>query len=119
MKPSFDDLFISFIPVLILLSQMIVPCALLCILQYFLSKQQNPWLGRILPILSGGVSVVMFLLLIVNVQQSAGSRIWLFLLVLLLLMNLPTAAFMVVYHVTRKKFKDKRDLERMNIQDLE
>lgn len=98
----------------------VVPLALLCVLQYVLSRQEDPWPGRILPILTGGGSVTLFLVLILNVAAGNDApRAFLMLGFLLLVVNIPTAIFLVIYHFTRKDLADKRDTDRMDIQDLE
>lgn len=99
-----------------------VPCILLCILQYFLSKKENPWLGRILPIVSAAGSLfairknVFFLVTgnAVSVPQAVANTVTIF-----LICNIPTLLFVVIHRVVHKRSADKRDMERMNIQDLE
>ena len=37
---------------------------------------------------------------------------------LLLLLNIPTAIFILIYRTTRKRRRQDRDIDKMNIQDL-
>ncbi|ONI39516.1 hypothetical protein AN639_01605 [Candidatus Epulonipiscium fishelsonii] len=73
-------------------------------LQIFLSKQQNKWLGIILPIITFSFSVLMTIIYLLSFM--AGTPIWQVLSVLLLvfvLHNIPTVVLCVIYKVCRKK----------------
>lgn len=94
----------------------LIPVGLLCVLQYFLSRLDSPWPGRVLPILSGIHSLLLTLVLLLNLIS--WSAVWVVLL-LFVLLNIPTALFVVIYRTTRRKELQKKGLNRMNIQDLE
>ena len=94
----------------------LIPVGLLCLLQYFLARMDSPWPGRVLPILSGIHSLMLALVLLLNLIS--WSAVWVVLL-LFVLLNIPTALFVVIYRTTRRKELHKRQMDRMNIQDLE
>jgi hypothetical protein len=94
---------------------LLAPIAGTVFLQIFLSKRDNKWFGLILPILSLCLSLlVIFGMTIfdpaVNMIITAG--------VSLLLCNIPTAILLVIYFACRETLKKRRELEKMNVQDL-
>lgn len=103
-----------------LLFALLIPCGLLCVLEYVLARLESPWPGRVLPILSALSSVSMSLMIAVNIAAVAGwQRPLLMSFAVLLVMNIPTVLFLVVYRVTRKRYIEKKSMDKMNIQDLE
>ncbi len=112
----------TMVPVVVLgiVLRLLIPCALLCILQYVLAKLESPWPGRVLPILSGATSLPVFLLFVFNIAAVEGSQ-WALLTAFgyLLVMNIPTVLFILVYRVTRRRQIEKKNMDKMNIQDLE
>ena len=97
-----------------------VPTALLCIVQYFLSRMESPWPGRVLPILSGTVAGVVFLFLICNAASFVqADRMAVLLLLAVIFPCIPTAAFIIIYRRTRRNLVAKKNMEKMSIQDLE
>ena len=98
-----------------------LPTCVLALVEYFLAKLESPWPGRILPILSVFYSVCLALIIALNVVPASEMGIpaaLLVALVFLLVFNLPTAVFLIVYRNTRKKYVDRKNMDRMNIQDL-
>lgn len=88
------------------------------ILQVFLSRRENPYLGLILPIFS----FLLSLLPIVNVMVPPGGTaadVLVPILVAVLLGNIPTVILLCIYFACRKKIKKHRQLDKMNIQDIE
>lgn len=88
----------------------------LIVLQVFLCKLENKFLGLILPILAFILSLVGTLTLCLAVGTSLLSIfLW------LLLGNIPTIIFMGIYlaHRGKKKKSPQNQLNRMNIQDLD
>lgn len=83
------------------------------LLQIFLSKRKNKWLGLILPLLCLLFSIIPVL----NVPMT-GSAVFQVIIVLLLY-NIPTAILLIVYFACRESIKKNSQLEKMNIQDLE
>ena len=89
-------------------------------LQVFLSRRKRKWPGLVLPILSAVLSVVMavsgtgayieFYTPVMMVQ----SVCW-----LLLLGNIPTVLLLLIYFFCRRRGKQKKELDKMNVQDLE
>ena len=85
------------------------------LLQIFLSRRQNKWAGLILPAIWLIVSVLFILFRTVNADESwfwqvASS---------FLLLNIPTAVLLVIYFICREKFLVQKQVEKMNIQDLD
>ena len=69
-----------------------------------------------LPIVSAVFSLCVFLVVLLN--MTADGPIWMA-FVLLAAANLPTAIFLIVCRVTRRRLIQKKNMEKMNIQDLE
>lgn len=96
-----------------------VPTALLCLLEYFLARMENPWPGRVLPILSVVHSLGWALMWLVNLSSSAAAGLLLLTpLIPLVVFNIPTLIFLLIYRNTRKKFTERRAMDRKDIQDL-
>ena len=98
--------------VLIVLLVFLVGCV---VLQIFLSRRENKWLGLILPGLSFLGSLVPLLSLMA--YDSAGRTI-LAVLALLLLGNIPTLIMLAIYWASREKWRVKNEIDKMNIKDL-
>ena len=104
---------------LAILLYLILPTGLLSIVEYLLAKMESPWPGRILPILSALNSICVFVFLLLNlVYVVSVPAIPLAALAALVLLNIPTAVFLAVYRCTRKKYVEKKGMDKMNIQDL-
>jgi hypothetical protein len=88
------------------------------IMQVFLSKRENKWLGLILPIISIMFSILTVLGLAFYGNQSTAEIIFQLIMVFLL-SNIPTIILLAIYFACREKFKKNRELDKMNIQDLE
>jgi predicted RND superfamily exporter protein len=88
------------------------------ILNVFLSKRENKWLGLILPIISIMFSIITVLGLAFYGNQSTAEIIFQLIMVFLL-SNIPTIILLAIYFACREKFKKNRELDKMNIQDLE
>ncbi|MGN8968199.1 hypothetical protein [Intestinimonas sp. HCP28S3_D6] len=96
-----------------------VPTALLAILEYFLAKLESPWPGRVLPILSVVHALGWALMWLINLSSSAATGLLLLVpLVPLVVFNIPTLIFLLIYKNTRKKFTELRAMDRKDIQDL-
>ena len=124
---------------LIVLVVFLALCAGAIVLQIFLSKKENKWLGLILPIISFGISMFVVLglvfftpttstqTLMMNgeiVEQTvtqvgdAGAAVATAVFAFLL-WNIPTGVFLTIYSGCRSKFNKQRSLEKMSVQDLE
>ena len=102
----------------ILFFYLAVPTALLSILQYFLSRLESPWPGRVLPILSAVNSLCWTLVVLFNMAGPASPTLFLIPLVILVVFNIPTLLFLLIYKNTRRKFTERRAMDRKDIQDL-
>ena len=104
------------IPILCL--YLAVPTALLAVLEYFLARLESPWPGRALPILSVVNSLCWALVVLFNLVGPASPVLFLIPLAVLVVFNLPTLIFLLVYRNTRRKFTERRAMDRKDIQDL-
>lgn len=85
-------------------------------LQVFLSKKESKVLGLILPGLSFFYSLIMISALIVY-DMSSGEVFGL-IASTLLLTNVPTIIFIIIYLVLRGSIKKNKEIEKMNVYDL-
>lgn len=90
------------------------------ILQIVLSKKENKWLGLILPLISFVISLLFVFNISVGNLMYTGKTGVMAVLVLqtLVLCNIPTAILLAIYFVCRDRKKRKKEIEKMNIQDL-
>lgn len=82
------------------------------LLQVFLSKRKDKFMGLVLPILTFLRSLYTVFSLWTR-SVSVGEIFGYFFFV-----NIPTIIFIVIYFISRKKIKINEDIEKMNIQDL-
>ena len=104
------------VPVLFL--YLTLPTALLSVLEYFLAKLESPWPGRVLPILSVVNSLCWALVVLLNLVGPSSPVLFLIPLAVLVIFNIPTLIFLLVYRNTRRKFTERRAMARKDIQDL-
>lgn len=88
------------------------------LLQVFLSKKDNIWLGRILPILSFLFSLI-YPLNMIAPTEGVDFGFGLSMLLVWLMTNIPTIVLSVIYIACREKIKKNKQLNKMNILDLE
>ena len=87
-------------------------------LQVFLSKKENKWLGLTLPFISFAYS----LLMVFSIALADSMTAWeIFGLITstFFIANIPTIILLAIYWGCREKIRQKKALEKMNIQDLE
>ncbi|NLM73632.1 MAG: hypothetical protein GX184_06370 [Clostridiaceae bacterium] len=112
------------------------------LLQVFLSKKKNKWLGLIIPLICFIFSIVAVLSMamysdititsvtdtvsgskltetIVQSEKPGTFSMLLTALPVFIITNIPTVIFSAIYLSCREKFKLRNELDRMNIQDLE
>lgn len=87
------------------------------ILQIFLSKRENKWLGLILPIINVMFSILGVLGLAVFGYQSI-TEIILQLTMVFILFNIPTIILLAIYFACREKLKKSKEIDKMKIEDL-
>ncbi|CDC29616.1 putative uncharacterized protein [Firmicutes bacterium CAG:466] len=92
----------------ILLMVWLVPFALFILLQIFLCRKENKWLGLILPIFSFfvGSYFALFQTKVVNFFLS------------LFVGNIGTIVYLLIYVIIRRKKKKNSDMDQMKIKDL-
>ena len=89
----------------------------LVFLQLYICKKGKRLFGLLLP----AITFLLSLAAVVSVFFSAQwefLQIWPIALLNFVLYNVPTAAFLIIYISFSRKWKKKRMLEKMNIQDL-
>ena len=93
-------------------------------LQIFLSSREGKWPGLVLPILSFLFALLYPLNMMAVTTDGAAAisaPVGFFLSVLLvwLIANIPTIVLLAIYFACREKRKKKKQLDKMNIQDLD
>jgi hypothetical protein len=85
------------------------------VLEVYLSKREKRWPGLILPAIFLAASVINVLNIadVGDPAQLAG-----LIITTLLISNIPTAVLLSIYGLVREKIKRKKEIEKMNIQDL-
>ena len=84
------------------------------VLQVFLSRRENQWLGLLLPMLTFLYSLVM----VCSVTAYEGGIPWGPILASLILGNIPTAVLLVIYFACREKFRRRGEVDKTRIEDL-
>lgn len=87
------------------------------VLQIFLSKKENKWLGLILPAISL-IFASLFPLNMVIPPEGITSSFVLKMIITFILGNIPTVILLGIYFGCRVKERRKKQLDKMNIQDL-
>ena len=104
------------------------------LLQIFLSKKESKWAGLILPFISFGIALTALLGFVflstvttttmgvvveqTTTQMANASSIIVSAIYLFLLYNIPTAILLAIYAACRGSRNRRRDLDKMNAQDL-
>lgn len=102
----------------VLLVLLTIPTCVLGAVQYLLSRLTPlAWPGLIIPALSGIASVALSLLFLFNMVSLSPMGVLMSLL-LLVVLNLPTAVYIVIYCLTRCRLQSQDEVTRMNLQDL-
>ncbi len=92
----------------ILLMVWLVPFALFILLQIFLCRKENKWLGLILPAIS-------FLGSLGFLMQATEVRA---MVLAFLVSNIGTVVYLLIYVAIRRKKKKNSDMDQMKIKDL-
>lgn len=87
-------------------------------LQIFLSKRESRWPGLILPVISFVVALL-FPLNMVMPPEGVTSSFIVEMIAAFLLANIPTIILLLIYFGFRGKKRRRKQLEKMNIQDLQ
>lgn len=110
------------IPIMIFLVLMLATLAGLIALQIFLSRQEAAWPGLILPVLSLLFSLLTALSMVLYMAAPADASDWAFVSTVggvFLMTSIPTVLYLGIYFACREKRRRKKQMEKMNIQDLE
>lgn len=86
-------------------------------LQIFLSKRESKIPGLILPIITFLIALLFPLYMPMPQEGSSWGFVW-NMIVVFLLANIPTYIFLAIYFTSRKRDFRKKQLDKMNIQDL-
>lgn len=90
----------------------------LILLEFVLARQESWWPGLVLP----AISFCFALLSVFSIAYFEGMTVWDLAAAIgstFLLSNVPTLLFLAIYFACRGKNKRKRELDKMNAQDLE
>ena len=101
----------------VLLALLTIPTCVLGVVQYLLFRLTPPWPGLIIPALSGIGSVALSLLFLFNMVALSPMGVLMSFL-LLVVLNLPTTVYIVIYCLTRRRLQSQDEVTRMNLQDL-
>lgn len=88
------------------------------LLQIFLSKRESKWFGLILPFITFSYSLLMVFSVAVTDDMTWWDTCGV-IAASLFIYNIPTIIFLAIYFGCRQKKRQKKALEKMNIQDLE
>lgn len=105
----------TFFSMIVIPFLVIIPIAILIVLQIYLSKLKQAWLGLILPVVSAIYATFIAFLLLVNSFSISITSVFLFTIIL----YLPTTVFLVIYKKTHKSNVPNHEISRMTIQDLD
>ena len=100
--------------VLIVLIFSLVLLAGVILLQIYLSKRESKWPGLVLPIISFLISFIYPL----NMAIPSVGGFFVALLLGWLIANIPTYVLLAIYFTCRGKYRKRKQLNKMNIQDL-
>jgi predicted permease len=89
----------------------------LSLLERFLAQKGNKWLGFIIPAICFVIALIIGIGHIV-IDLHADFAILLMDIVFVIIYNIPTFIFLIIYYFSRKKNNKRKELEKMNIQDL-
>lgn len=104
-----------------ILSTCIILLLFLCgilLLQIFLSRRESRWPGLVLPLFAFLTSLIYPLSMAAPMDGGTAGFIASVLLVWLL-GNLPTAILLAVYFSCRGKERQRKEMEKLNLQDLD
>ncbi len=87
-------------------------------LQIVLSKKESKWLGLMLPAIFVVLSVIKVLGLPIPPSAAREQTISI-IFSIILLYNIPAVLLLSIYFICRKNNKKNKELEKMNIQDIE
>lgn len=99
-----------------LAAMVLIPIGLI-ILQIYLSKRENKWLGLIMPLITFGFSLITVLGMINYLPLIDGGSV-MEVFVVFISQNIPTAVLSIIYIACKEKLKKRSELDKMNIQDL-
>ena len=91
-------------------------------LQVFLSRSESKWPGLVIPGISFLISVwyaLSYYAYAFVPSESEAVALALPVLVIFLIVNIPTYVFLAIYFACRGRYRRKKQIEKMNIQDLD
>lgn len=91
----------------------------LVFLQIFLSRRENKWCGLILPLLSFVSLSLLFPLNMARPAAGISAGFVVQMLLVFLLANIPTYILLAIHFACREKLRRRKQLDKMNIQDLD
>lgn len=83
-------------------------------LQFIICKKFNNIIGLCLPILS----ILISILFAMNVRKTDGYGSYILFIAVLLISNIPTMLFYLIYRYFKNKYSKKYEIEKMKLKDL-
>lgn len=105
----------TFFSMIVIPFLVIIPIAILIVLQIYLSKMKQAWPGLILPVVSAIYATFNAFLILVNGFAISMISVFLFAIIL----YLPTTVFLIIYKKAHKSNVPNHEISRMTIQDLD
>lgn len=105
----------SVVVIFLILPVLLLTFVGLCFLQVYLSKREGKVPGLIIPGISFLLSLVWPGCMLV---RACSGKAVLGMLFVMLIANIPTFIYSVIYLLCREKYRKKRQMDKMNIQDL-
>lgn len=87
------------------------------VLQIVLSRLENRWFGLILPLLTLVGSLILMLNIVVFDSMTAQDVV-VTLIMSFFIGNIPTMILLAIYFICRRRFRSRRQMEKMRLQDL-
>ena len=90
------------------------------LIQARLSKKQEQSMGLILPTITFVLATILLLIVVVRVGGIPNFAEYIVdILIYFILFNIPTILYLIIYFVCRKSVEANKEIEKMNIMDLE
>ena len=105
----------TFFSMIVIPFLVIIPIAILIVLQIYLSKMKQAWPGLILPVVSAIYATFNAFLILVNSFAMNLTRVFLLSIVL----YLPSVIFFFIYKKAHVNSNANQEISRMTIQDLD
>lgn len=107
----------AMMPALMIFFGAIAGFVAVCVLEYVLAKLESVWPGLILPVLAALLSLLVPLNMIAP-QEGVSTGLILMVVLALIIANIPTFILLLIRYAAREKYRRRKQIDKMNIQDL-